>query len=222
MNLRPRILAAPYPTKAVGPNHHVIGAMDGALIAAAVAEIGPAAGWPASCRDRHHILEQGRSLILRDHRHRDTPQRGRYPSLETIIARVLSLGYGTVPGKIVVAFLPPGKVIKPHRDSGEYYTFHNRVHVPLLTDPGVVMSVDGEDYHMAVGQVYLFQNRRRHAARNLSPMGRLHLIVDVLDPRYSAAFFRRMHLLLATNFLWAATLYRLLCHRTAAKVNGKS
>lgn len=197
-----------YHCKAQGPNQDVIGEVDRQLIDQALQEIGSPEQWPAVKRDQHHILEQGRSLILRDHRHKDTEQRGRYPAFEKLVEQVLSLGYGTAPGKIVAAYLPPGRIIKPHRDSGEYYTFHNRIHVPLVTSDDVIMEIEGEHFHMDVGKVYLFQNLRRHAARNGSQSGRIHLIMDVLDPRYSAAIYRRWWPVLASNFFWGASVYR--------------
>lgn len=199
--------------KAVGPNHHVIAHADAGLIEAALREIGPVEDWPKVKRDQHHILNQGRSLILRDERHRDTALRGRFPSVEALVGQVLGLGFGTVPGKIVCAYLPPGKEIKPHCDGGQYYTFHNRIHVPLRTNPGVVMTVDGEQFRMAPGNVYLFQNLRRHAAHNNGSEGRIHLIVDVLDPRYSLAVYHRLWWPLMLNLLGTASAYRWLRRR---------
>ncbi|WP_261526624.1 aspartyl/asparaginyl beta-hydroxylase domain-containing protein [Burkholderia multivorans] len=197
------------PPKAVGPLVNVIGAMSDTRLHAALAEIGEPASWPAVKRDRHRKLKQGRSLILRDYNHRDTEMRERFPALEAIVQQVLTLGYGSVPGKIVVACLPPGKQIKPHRDVGGYYKFHNRIHVPLRTTAGATMHSAGVDFHMERGKVYLFQNLEVHSATNASEDNRLHLILDVLDHRYSAWIYRKFYLLLASNFLFLGTLYRL-------------
>jgi len=209
------------PSKAEGPNQHVIGHVDTALIEAALHEVGPAEHWARVSRDRHPILNQGQSLILRDQHHRDTPNRYRFNHVERIVAQVAQLGLGEVPGKVLLANLPPGKITKAHRDSGEYYKFHNRIHVPFVTAPGVTMSVGDEDFHMSVGNIYLFQNLRRHAVRNESNTHRIHLIIDMLDPRYSPTVYGRGAYLFGSNVLWCASMYRkygqLAAYRASAR-----
>ena len=195
--------------KAVGPTVNVIGHMPVTQLNEALAQIGAPTSWPATKRDKHPKLNQGRSLILRAYNHRDTELRARYPALEAIVQHVLKLGYGTVPGKIVVACLPPGKEIKSHYDFGGYYKFHNRIHVPLCTMPNVTMLSAGQSFHMDVGKIYLFQNLEVHSAHNASDVDRLHLILDVLDDRYSARIYEKFYLIFASNFLFLGTLYRL-------------
>jgi len=195
-------------TKADGPNRHLIGHVSLALVQAALREVGPAESWPVDKRDDHPRLNQGRSLILRNERHRDTPHRHRFASVERLVEEVARLGFGSVPGKVLLASLPPGKVTKAHCDSGEYYKFHNRIHVPLVTAEGVTMTVADEEFHMAVGDVYLFQNLRRHAVRNDSAIHRIHLIIDMLDPRYSPALYARAARLLGINLFGCSSLYQ--------------
>ncbi|WP_442809162.1 aspartyl/asparaginyl beta-hydroxylase domain-containing protein [Trinickia soli] len=195
--------------KAVGPLVNVIGRVPRQSIEAALAEIGPPSSWPPAKRDKHRKLKQGRSLILRNYTHRDTEMRARMPAVEALVQQVLSLGYGSVPGKIVVACLPPGKEIKPHYDAGGYYKFHNRIHVPLCTAPTCRMQSGMQTFHMEVGNIYLFQNLQVHSAHNGSNVDRLHLILDVLDTRYSAKVYRWTYLLLASNFGFVGSLYRL-------------
>ena len=203
--------------KANGPNHHIIGKIDQKLIDSALIEIGRVEDWPNSKRDQHHILNQGRTLAFRDERYRDTAHRYKCPSINRIVEHVLGLGFGTVPGKIACAYLPPGKVIKPHKDGGQYYTFHNRIHVPLVTNPGVMMTVDQEEFQMEVGNIYLFQNLRRHAARNQGQEARIHLIMDVLDPRYSQQIYHRLWWPLMLNAFGMASGYRWLRSRNASQ-----
>lgn len=195
--------------KAVGPLVNVIGHVPSESIEAALAEIGAPSSWPVAKRDKHRKLKQGRSLILRNYTHRDTEMRAHMPAVEALVRQVLSLGYGSVPGKIVVACLPPGKEIKPHYDAGGYYKFHNRIHVPLCTSASCRMRSGTQTFHMEAGNIYLFQNLQVHSAHNASNVDRLHLILDVLDERYCATTYRRAYLLLASNFGFAGTLYRL-------------
>ena len=211
-----------FPSKAEGPNQNLIDEIDPDLIRRAVEEVGAPDTWPLASRDHHHILKQGRSLILRTHHHRDNPWRKNYPAVNEIVARVAQLGFGAVAGKIVIAYLPPGAVIKPHRDSGEYYKYHNRIHVPLLTNQNVTMTTDDEEFHMATGKVYLFQNLKRHAARNASTEGRLHLILDMLDTRYRPRLFRTLSPVFTTNALWLGTAYRLSCFLAARRQHSRA
>jgi hypothetical protein len=196
-------------SKSVGPLVNVIGYVSDAQLRAATVEIGSPENWQPAKRDKHPKLHEGRSLVLREYNHHDAECRNQFPALESIIEYVLSLGYGSVAGKIVVACLPPGKKILPHRDVGGYYKFHNRIHVPLVTHQDSIMQSVDQLFHMDLGKVYLFQNLEIHSAHNRSNGNRLHLIIDVLDDRYSARIYQRGYLLLASNFLLLGTLYRL-------------
>lgn len=205
-----RLAGAPYAPKAAGPFLNVVGEMDAGLIGEAVRELGDPEGWPESARDKIPALSYGRSLLLRREDHRDTRRRAAYPAVNAIVERVTRLGYGEHPGKIMAAYLPPHGRIGAHWDSAQYYRYHNRIHVPLVTNPGVVMTTRDTDYHMDVGKVYLYQNLETHAVANHSDQGRIHLIFDLLDPRYSEAVFTRLYPLWQRNLLGAGSLYRAL------------
>lgn len=204
-----------YHTKAPGETYSLIGVLDRGLVERAASEIGGPDSWPSNERDAHPKLNEGRSLVFREYNYRDTLFRHRYSSVEQIIVAVLGLGYGSTPAKIVAAYLAPGATIKPHRDSGEYYKYHNRIHIPLITAPEVTMFAGDEPYHMDLGNIYLFQNLRRHSVINGSQAGRIHLIVDVLDPRYNFRFYRRCQWVLDRNPLWIGGIYRLYCYALA-------
>ncbi len=195
-------------SKAQGLDEAVVAEISILLVEQAREEVGTPGQWPPAKRDRHHILNEGRSLILRDANQRDTPLRERYRAIQAIVDFVCTLGYGTVPGKITVAALPPGAHIKRHYDKGEYYKYHNRLHVPLATNALVTTTIEQHEFHMSVGHVYLFQNLKYHSVRNASSEHRLHLIVDLLDPRYDPAWYRRLRWLLLVNVLWIGSLYQ--------------
>ena len=206
-----------YHTKAPSDAYSLIATIDRELIERAANEIGSPNNWARNKRDEHPKLNEGRSLELREQTHKDTPFRYKYPSVEQIVNIVLRLGYGSMPGKILAAYLPPGAKIKPHKDGGEYYKYHNRIHIPLITAPEVTMFADDEPYHMDVGNVYLFQNLRRHSVVNNSETGRIHLIVDVLDTRYDAQFYQQYQSVLIVNPIWIGGLYRFRCYIRATR-----
>ena len=83
--------------------------------------------------------------------------------------------------RIMLASLPPGCQITPHKDHGEAYARTHRVHVPLQTDPGVRFLVDGEDFHLEAGIIYEVNNLLEHGVVNNGEVDRVHLIVDYLE-----------------------------------------
>lgn len=209
-------------TKAVGADIAVIGAIAIDTLVSAAEELGPVHDWPRAERDRHHLFAQGRSILLRGTDHRDTALRARYRKLEPIISSVLGLGYGVVAGKIVAAGLPPGARIGPHTDSGIYYEYHNRIHVPLATAAGVTMTVGSSTCHLEFGKIYLVQNQSPHAVVNDSSVARVHLIIDLLDSRYSVNVFRHARPLLISNVFGLGRWYQARCFKRVRQPMGWS
>lgn len=60
-----------------------------------------------------------------------------------------------------------------------------RFHIPIITHPDVKMTcwgLDGEpvEHHMAPGSIYYLDTRKPHSVANLSPVDRVHLVVDAV------------------------------------------
>jgi len=71
------------------------------------------------------------------------------------------------------------------RDGGTRDGQITRFHVPLITDPAVLMHTwdfDGRrrSHHLAAGHVYYLDARKPHAVDNDSSINRVHLVVDVV------------------------------------------
>jgi hypothetical protein len=84
--------------------------------------------------------------------------------------------------RVRLAYLSPNFGIKPHVDYDPTYIV--RYHIPLITNPGVVMGFERQqntqEYHLpADGKIYFFNSGIKHWVNNHSNQGRLHLIVDV-------------------------------------------
>ena len=77
--------------------------------------------------------------------------------------------------------LPPGHVVYPHRDRGAYYQRRNRYHFVLQSE-GSVMRCGGEEIRMLPAELWWFDNKEVHEARNDGAKERIHLIFD-LEPR---------------------------------------
>src|SRR5262245_7605313 len=67
-----------------------------------------------------------------------------------------------------------------HVDTNRYWQEHLRVHIPVVTDPSVRFTCDGEDVHMAAGEVWVFDTWREHGVDNPAGHDRIHLVIDTV------------------------------------------
>lgn len=73
----------------------------------------------------------------------------------------------------------PDSLIKMHRDPGT--SFEDglaRLHVPILTTPAAVFTVEDEEIHFSAGDVWYLNANCLHGVRNASPEPRIHLMLD--------------------------------------------
>ena len=84
--------------------------------------------------------------------------------------------------RIILTRLSPRTVIKHHRDQGESLMRAHRYHVPITTNPLVDFFLGDQPFHFDAGEVWEINNRARHAVRNASNEGRVHLILDYVVP----------------------------------------
>lgn len=83
-------------------------------------------------------------------------------------------------GRVMVSNLAPNNAtIMWHEDNGPYHEKHIRFHIPLVTNPGVLMYSAHETIHMPVGSVWLFNNRVKHCAANWGSFSRIHLVFEI-------------------------------------------
>lgn len=144
-----------------------------------------------------HQLRQGfavqsatRSIMLRwlsnDWRPGEPPlvmrasESGALTDAALAVAGRLQAYFGGTVAKLFLAELPAGAVIEPHRDKADALTHAHRCHLPVLTNDGAVMTIGDEDFHLAAGTAYEFDNTRRHGVRNGGTGRRVHLICDIL------------------------------------------
>ena len=85
--------------------------------------------------------------------------------------------------KVMLARLKAGHVIERHDDgeTGCSHPFVHKIHVPLETNPGALVHVDGKDLHLEVGQAWEINNLARHGAVNRGRTDRIHLVFEVFE-----------------------------------------
>jgi hypothetical protein len=86
--------------------------------------------------------------------------------------------------KALIVSLLPGKEVLPHIDEGKYYLDKDRYHIPLHTD-GSLNICNNESQIYREGELWWFNNKKIHSAKNLGQTERIHIIFDILPKRRS-------------------------------------
>ena len=76
--------------------------------------------------------------------------------------------------------LAAGAEVPPHVDSHYYWRTHLRIHIPVITNPGVAFTCGGETVHMAPGECWVFDSFQRHEVHNGGGAHRVHLVLDTV------------------------------------------
>jgi len=92
--------------------------------------------------------------------------------------RQLLASFGVVWSRSRLLKLAPGARVPVHADIHHHWFFRVRLHVPIVTDPQVRFTCDGETVHMAAGEAWIFDNWRLHRVENDSAIERVHLVAD--------------------------------------------
>lgn len=115
----------------------------------------------------------------------ETAAASRYPSCMNLVRQALNLL--NLPeerlGYVMLAMLPPGGIIKPHIDGGDYAARTQRYHI-VLTEEGSTFGFgeDLEDNHFGQGSLIQFPHRVLHAGWNNGTGNRIDIIFDVFLP----------------------------------------
>jgi hypothetical protein len=87
---------------------------------------------------------------------------------------------GGVWGRSRLMGLGPGAEVPEHVDSHYHWRTHLRIHVPIITNPGVEFTCGGETVHMAGGECWVFDSFRWHEVHNRGAERRVHLVLDTV------------------------------------------
>lgn len=91
--------------------------------------------------------------------------------------------------------LEAGAVIKPHRDHElGYEDGQFRLHIPIVTNPGVHFILDGEELTMRAGECWYTNVNYEHSVANKGTEDRIHLVIDGVRNEWSdQLFFAEAH-----------------------------
>lgn len=74
--------------------------------------------------------------------------------------------------------LGAGAEVPAHVDVHYYWRTHLRIHIPIVTNPGVLFTCGEESVHMAPGECWVFDSFRWHTVVNSGGEKRVHLVLD--------------------------------------------
>ena len=87
---------------------------------------------------------------------------------------------GGVWGRSRLMALAPGAEVPAHVDAHYYWRTHLRIHIPVITNPGVRFTCGDETVHMAPGECWVFDSFRWHDVQNRGSERRVHLVLDTV------------------------------------------
>ena len=76
--------------------------------------------------------------------------------------------------------LASGGQVPEHVDAHYYWRTHLRIHIPVVTNPGVTFTCGGETVRMAAGECWVFDSFRWHEVHNRGDEPRIHLVLDTV------------------------------------------
>ena len=121
-------------------------------------------------------------VVLNDrHPSQWTKMASRFPATVDWLKQIAPKLNGRLARATIVALQPGGRVY-PHVDGGEYYRVRDRYHLVLSSPGGSLMLWDDAEVLYREGELWWFDNKASHAARNLSDQPRIHLIFDITPP----------------------------------------
>ena len=103
--------------------------------------------------------------------------------LEPVLAAATApLGYERIAfPRIMLARMPAGGIIQPHRDANPAAKWPHKIHIPIQTNDQVFFYVDGVEYQMEEGEAVELNNMGVHSVQNRGQCDRIHLIFEYFD-----------------------------------------
>lgn len=113
------------------------------------------------------------------HESRWTTGSRRFPRFRAFLQEVAA-AQDCLLGRAKIVCLPAGRQVYPHIDRGDYCRLHQRHHLVLVSALGSWLKAGDEVVRMREGELWWFDNRQVHEARNDGGEDRIHLIFDLL------------------------------------------
>lgn len=99
----------------------------------------------------------------------------RLPYIKSLMAEL-----GDVWGRSRLMALAPGAVVPIHIDVHYYWRTHLRIHIPVVTNPGVKFTCNDRTVNMKAGECWAFDSFALHTVQNAGTERRVHLVLDTV------------------------------------------
>jgi Aspartyl/Asparaginyl beta-hydroxylase len=113
----------------------------------------------------------------------------RLPRFQEFLKQVAAEQDGVL-SRAKIVCLPAGRQVYPHTDRGDYYRVRNRYHFVLKSTQGSWLKAGDEEVCMQEGELWWFDNKAVHEAKNDGQEDRIHLIFDLLPRHLEAQVMR--------------------------------
>jgi hypothetical protein len=87
--------------------------------------------------------------------------------------------------------LATGAEVPLHVDAHYYWRTHLRIHIPVVTNPGVRFHVADDSYHLQVGECWILDSFHPHRVENEGADKRIHLVLDTVGSERLFELMRR-------------------------------
>lgn len=85
---------------------------------------------------------------------------------------------GEIYGRSRLMLLKAGCQVTPHYDLHYHWYNRVRIHIPIITNPGVIFRCADTSIHMKAGETWIFDSWQKHSVFNNSNHDRVHLVLD--------------------------------------------
>ena len=113
------------------------------------------------------------------HESRYTSYAGQFPTVKALLERIAAENDAEL-GRARLVRLPGTARVRPHVDRGDYYRLRDRYHLVIQSAEGSHLRAADEQVWMQTGELWWFDNKQVHEARNEATLDRIHLIFDLL------------------------------------------
>jgi hypothetical protein len=104
---------------------------------------------------------------------------GCWPHLQSLADQVMiNFPTGLKMSSIGVWLMEP-KQLHPWHTDLQPDNWIVRIHIPLITNPAVIFTMEDGDHHLDVGSSYLFNTLARHQIENGGNTVRAHVVMDI-------------------------------------------
>ena len=86
--------------------------------------------------------------------------------------------------RVLLVRLMPGKNIIPHKDYGDYLGLFRRHHLPVITEPRVLFTIQDEILNMQQGDLWEINNNKFHSVHHMGENIRVHLLFDIAPNKF--------------------------------------